>query len=225
MTVCARACARVCVCAQQTAVFSSLLSVNQPKENQVFCETPELASCLGAGGVFHSDSVFPTPSHTCARPHTVFKIRLSLPIKTTGGAGGCREDLPSNLPQATRSIPRPPPSRPPALLCIVLVIVAAFNKPRHSTVCARDRRKNEQSRSQKVKLRKIYAQKREPSLDFQNVLSYIYVTERHREKKKNKTQKLNIEDVLAAQQKATVTKKKSLDSDKRDLVSLRPTEA
>lgn len=176
-----------CVCAQQTAVFSSLSSVNQPKENQVFCDTPELASCLGAGGVFHSDSVFPTPSHTCARPHTVFKIRLSLPIKTTGGAGGCREDLQSHLPEATRSIPRPPPSRPPALLCIVLVIVAAFNKPRHSTVCARYRRKNEQSRSPKVTLRKINAQKREPSLDFQNVLSYIYVTERHCEKTKQNT--------------------------------------
>lgn len=102
--MCARVKLYAANCTQQTVVFSSLSSVNQPKENQVFCDTPELASCLGTGGVFHSDSVFPTPSHTCARPHTVFKIRPSLPIKTTGGAGGFGEDLPSLLPEATRSI-------------------------------------------------------------------------------------------------------------------------
>lgn len=98
MTVCARA----CVCAQQTAVFSSLSSVNQPKENQALCGTPELAPCLKAGLVSHS--VFPTPSNACARPHTVSKIRPSLLIKTTGGAGGFGKDLPSLLPQTRCSI-------------------------------------------------------------------------------------------------------------------------
>lgn len=83
-------CAGLCACPQQSAAFSSISSVSQPKENQALCDTPEFASCLGVWDVFHPDGVFPPPTYTCVGSHALFKINKSLLIKTTAEAGGFR---------------------------------------------------------------------------------------------------------------------------------------
>lgn len=172
MTVCARA----CVCTQQTASFSSLPSVNQPKENQALCGTPEVAPCLGAGLVSHSVS---KPSTALACPHTVAKIRLSLLIKTTGGARGFEKDLPSLPPETRCSIHahlHPALRRSGASLSSPSLHSTGLRTAQSVPATG----ESEQSGSRKVKPRRSDVRRREPSLGFQNVLSYFYMTERHR---------------------------------------------
>lgn len=161
-------CACLRVCHQQSAMFFSISSVNQPKENWAECDTPQIASCLGAWGVFHPDWVFPPPTYSCTQPHAMFKTYKSLLIKTTAKAGGFRRRSPKPPCRRWHTASTPTAILPFSTVCIILILVAAFRRPRHRLCCARVnyQRENEPSCSWSLKCGKSDAQKKDPSLDW-----------------------------------------------------------